>query len=62
MSINSTSGEVDVPVMSILANSGKWVIVKLAKLRDGSRVSLMVDSQKKIAETNEKNNKHTFNW
>lgn len=57
---NGAGGEVN--VASIPANSGKWIEVQFFEFKDGARISLMVDSQKKVNETNESNNKYTFNW
>jgi CARDB len=62
MSLNSTSGGGEIAVPQIPANSGKWLEVSFFEFKDGSRIRLMVDSQKKVTETNENNNKYAFNW
>lgn len=62
MSLNSSSGGGEVSVPAIPANSGTWIEVKFFEFKDGSRISLYVDSQKKVPETNENNNKYAFNW
>jgi len=62
MSINSSSGGGEVSVPAIVANSGQWVEVQFFAFEDGSRIRLMVDSHKKVAESNESNNVYAFNW
>lgn len=62
LSVSSTNGGGEVSVEPIPANSGKWVLVKFFSFDRGARVMLEVDSQHKINETNETNNKHAFNW
>ncbi len=62
MSLNSKSGGGEVSVPSIPANGGEWIEVKFFEYKDGSRIQLAVDSEKKIAESNEANNKYSFNW
>jgi len=62
MFLSSTSGSGDVNVGPIPANSGNWITVKFFEFEGGSRISLKVDSHKKVAETNENNNTYAFNW
>ncbi len=62
MSLSSTSGGGEIAVPQIPANSGKWLEVSFFEFKDDSRIRLMVDSQKKVTETNESNNKYEFNW
>ncbi|WP_101756923.1 CARDB domain-containing protein [Oceanicoccus sp. KOV_DT_Chl] len=62
MSLSSTNGGGELSVESIPANSGKWVEVSFAAFKDGSRIKLVVDSQKKVTESDEKNNTYAFNW
>lgn len=62
MSINSSSGGGEVSVPAIVANSGQWVEVQFFAFEDGSRIRLMIDSHKKVAESNESNNVYAFNW
>lgn len=62
LSFNSNGAGGEVSVAAIPANSGKWVEVQFFEFKDGARISLMADSQKKVNEANESNNKYTFNW
>lgn len=62
MYFNASSGQGEFNVPQIKAGSGEWIEVKYFEYKDGSRISLYVDSQKTVAETNEGNNKYAFNW
>jgi len=62
MSLDSSSGGGEMSIPSIKAGSGKWIEVKFFEYKKGSRIRLFVDSQKKVVETNEGNNKYAFNW
>ncbi len=63
MSLSSLSGGGgELSVAPIPANSGKWVTVTFFKFKKGDRILLVIDSKKKVAETNELNNKYAFNW
>lgn len=62
LSFNGSSGGGEVSVPQIAAKSGHWVEVQFFEFRDGSRIKLMADSQKKVAESNESNNVYGFNW
>lgn len=62
MSISSPKGAGEMDVPAIAANGGEWVTVKFFQFDKGDRIQLLVDSTLKVTESNESNNKHTFNW
>lgn len=62
MSLNSPKGGGEISVEAIPANSGKWIEVTFFNFDRGDRIMLVVDSIKKVNESNENNNKHAFNW
>lgn len=62
MSLNTPKGGGEVSVPSLTANGGEWVEVSFFKLDQGDRILLIADTNNKVAETNESNNKYAFNW
>ena len=62
MSIDGSSGGGEVSVPAINPGSGTWVEVTFFEFKDNSTVKLYIDSQKKVMESNEKNNAYRFNW
>lgn len=62
MSLKSTSGSGDVAVPAINPGSGTWIEVTFFEFKDNSTINLFVDSQKKVAESNENNNAYRFEW
>ncbi len=62
MSMNSSNGGGSISVPEIKAGGGEWIEVTFAKFKDKTAINLYVDSQKKVNESNEKNNAYRFAW